>query len=346
MILAKGKNGRIGRMVPGVGLQARVMGAEQADRRGDVYLSTRSIEDDQKYFQAQEDRERAMREAKRMENIALRNARAIQARKHAESVKQFQAAAKFDPMNEKLKKHFAKKNMMGETEAVATSLFDRNSVLNPPADFSSSGGNLELVPGERMTGGDQWSADYRQHLIVGNPLTRDGEYGPAVTDYDRYVGGNDVNQWDTVNIAGGTMLGRYDGQIAPAGMGYNHVQGYRKQRQGVPRGMGGLFDFIPSWDTIQQKATDFATKAGTALITKEEQQLQDQLLKSITGGGPAPTPVTSGGTTTYVVQQPTAVPQYLQQAATQLGVPKWALYTGIGLLGLGTLFLVIKAVKK
>jgi len=310
MILAKNKYGQIGRQIPGVGLNARVKPASMGDDRGSVNISTRSIEADQAKAEAEQKFAQTKNQQDRIRNIAKRIA--TEARKKAEGAKvmQFQKLANIDPMNEKLKAHYARMNGMGESEQVASSL------LRTPADFSQSGGNPQIVASATGKRPISYFADFRQELIVGNPLTRNGEYGPAVTDYDRYVNGVDVNQTDVVEIAGGTILGRLDGQPVPNGMA----------------GMG--FDF--SWDGLVDAASNVISQTGDNLVDNLPDQLAKELQNSLSQGGKVTS--TSGGT--VIVQRPATTAQVVK------GVPNWLLYAGGGLVAVGFLLILVKAVKK
>lgn len=320
MYLAKDHKGNIGRQLPKPGLQASVSKTSMGDRHGQLYLSARSIEEDEKHNAEKERQQRARKEAQRFNRIAER--RAIEAREkiEAQKAKVRQKLAAYDPNTEKLKLHYAKKSTMGETSQTLESLF-----ANPPADFSQSGANPQYVPGERMRD-PVWRADFRDHLIVGNPLTRNGEFGPEITDYDRFVKGVDVNQTDVVEIAGGTMLGRYNDEMAPMGpngRGYN----------GKPRAMG--FDW--SWDGVTDWASDVANQTVDELAAGLPAHLANELKNAVAGGGT----VTQGpGGVVYVTQPGGQVQTFASET-----IPKWALYGGIGLLGVGVLFVMIKALK-
>lgn len=322
MILARGKNGQIGRMIPGQGLQAKVQSASMGERRGNVYLSNESIKEDQAYWDKQENETRAYRQAQAVANIVKRKASELKAQEREAQNRQFQQIAKYDPMNAKLKAFYARQGMMGEDQRVSQSV--------APADFSSSGANPQYVDGVPMTGGNQWRADYRQHLIVGNPLTRDGVYGPAVTDYDRFVQGIDVNQTDVV--AGGTMLGRYDGQIAPAGNG----------RRSLARPhMNGAMGFDWSWGGLLNTVGNTINQTVDNLVDKLPDQLTKELEEVVWAGG-SPPPGPSGGGTVYVNRP---VQGAVNTVSQTIGLPPWAIYTGVGLLGVGVLFIVVKALK-
>ncbi len=334
MILAKDKHGRIGRQMPGFGEEAQIQIAPEAERRGNVYLSHRSIAEDQAHYAHEEQERNALVRAERLRNIVRRNAERIQHENRSREIEAHQGLGAYDANREKLRKHFARKNAMGETESVVDSLF------HLPADFSQSGGNPQFVESDEAKRPIVWRADFRQELVVGNPLTRDGAYGPAITDYDRYLTGVDVNQTDVV--AGGTMLGRYNGSNAPAGMGANPFlmrQPHFKKRlpqSNVPRGMG--FDF--SWGGI----TDWVSGVADQTVDNLTDQLPDQIAKElqqiISGGGDAHVNPATGQ---IVVTRP--VTGVTTTIAQSMGVPPWAIYAGLGLMGVGVLFVLIKAVK-
>lgn len=325
MHLAKSKNGLIGRQIPGVGDEARIQSASLGERRGDLYLSTGSIEADEAYFGEKEARERAFRKAKRVQKIAKAHAERIAQEKAAAKASRSQALSGYDPIATKLQRYFAKRQTMGETAQVLAD-------LQKPADFSSSGANPEYVPGNRMTGGEEWRADFRQHLIVGNVLTRDGEFGPAITDFDRFVNGVDVNQTDVV--VGGTMVGRLDNSSIKTDLVSDGMGGVKVFKRGM-RGMG--FDW--SWSGITDAISNVADQTVDQTLNSLPEQLSKELQDALKGGGTVQS--SSGGT--VVVQRPvTGATTTIQQT---LGIPPWALYTGIGVLGLGLMFVMIKAVK-
>lgn len=344
MHLAK-KNGRISRQIPGQGV--RTANVSMGERRGDLYLSVGSIAGDQAYWDQMDAEAHQTMVHETMAGRARKQMTEQRNQRMREGLKSFQAVAKHDPMNEKLKRHFARQSGMG-----ATSDAVMRTVLPPdPADFSSSGANPQYVNGLMMTGGHQWEADFRQHLIVGNPMTRDGVYGPAVTDYDRYVQGLDVNDTDIVqgaqnsmlspedhglssdesNVAGGTMLGRYNGKVAPQGEGRKHLA---RRRHGPNMG----FDF--SWDGITDALSDVVDQTSDNLVDSLPKTLQAQITAAVGGGGHATTNPATG-----VVTITRPVTGAVNSISQSLGVPPWAIYTGVGLIGVGVLLVVIKALK-
>lgn len=322
MILAKNRNGQIGRQIPGAGLQAKIAEAPVADSRGSVFVSTRSIEADQIKADAETRELQIKRQQERIRNIAKSAAEKAKLESQRQRVVQFQKLAMLDPMNERLKEYFARKRTMGESQSVEASL------LRNPADFSSQGGNPQIVASDSVKRPIAWSADFRQHLIVGNPLTRDGQFGPAVTDYDRFVCGTDVNQENVVEIAGGTMLGRYDGGVMPAGLA-----GRALSRR--PRAMG--FDW--SWDGIVDAASNVISDTGDELVDQLPAQLAKELQSAISQGGTVKS--STGGT--IVVNRPVGT----TTTQTQMigGVPNWVIYAGGGLMAMAFLMIMVKTVK-
>ena len=200
MQLAKDKHGNIGRKIPSQGQEAKIARPVKAEEQSNVYVSQKSV-----MKQEIKDKvEVAKAQAKEQANVAKqkieKEAKQIQEAKKVKEVEKFQQAAKISPTMVALKEFFEKKQSQGETKAVLNALSPA-SLPSAPADFSASGGNVQYVRGNKLaTGGDQWSADYRTQMIVGNPLTRDGVFGPGITDYDRFVKGVDVNQTNIVKI--------------------------------------------------------------------------------------------------------------------------------------------------
>lgn len=326
MILAKGKKGQIGRKIPGVGFDARVAHTPMGEHRGQLYISARSIAADENHYAAKEDEARRINEARKFKRIAIQKAESLQAKKDHQRAVRSQALAGYDPMNEKLRRHFAKSGAMGETEQTIESL-----VANPPADFSQSGANPQYVNSSTPKPVVVYAADFRNTLPVGSPLTRDGSFGPAVTDYERIVSGYDVNQDNVVEIAGGTMLGRYNGSTAPGGTGVNHLKHRTRD------GMGDWWDSITDFTSgVGDKLT---TQAQTTAANAANEALKKELAK-LTGTTVKP-PTTSGGTIVY--QNP--VQGAVNTISQNMGVPQWAIYTGVGLIGVGVLFMIVKAVK-
>ncbi len=334
MILARGKNGKLGRKIPGVGDQARVVEAQMGDRRGSVNVSYGSIEADQAYYGQQEANARAKAQALKLQKIAKRNADEIRIRKNQARLKPFQALSGYSHENELLRRHFSRKKSMGETETAVEGLVGQAPHPSAPADFSSAGANPEYVYGESMPGGKQWRADFRQHRIVGNPLTRDGEFGPMVTDYDRILSGRDVNEDNVVDmpVAGGTMLGRMSG---------GNIKLSKRAGIAGPMGHAGMngpmgFDF--SWDGITDALSDVAGGTVDNVVDSLPDQLAKQLQQAVTGGGK----VSTSGNVINVTRPVTGTVTTISKT---LGLPTWAVYTGAAVIGAGFLLVMIKAVK-
>ena len=377
MNLAKSPDGRIGRQVPHASEEAVVEVAPMASRRGNVYVSAQKIEDDQAYSDQQEAEQRAHMAGLRLMRAKERRAEIaneLEARKKAEN---HQSLAEINPLNTLLTRYFAKQAATPESVKVANSLSHdageareiSRGILQNPADFAADSNKPEIVLANEDKRPISWRADFRQHLMVGNPLTRDGVFGPAVTDWDRFVHGTDVNQEDVVDVAGGTILGRYGGQqmtekwenkeataqeseieatMEKAAKLHSHpaltlwlptidvsrpMPKLPLDQVVAPSGMGWE---MPSWSDI----TDWGGGVLDKTVTKLEDQLPDQLAKelqaAILGGGKA----TTSPTGQITVTRPVAVSS---QASS--GIPSWALYTGLGLAGLGVLLIAVKALK-
>lgn len=208
MHLAKDKDGNIGRKIPSPGPQAKVEKPKIADDRMNLYVSHSSVVKQEAKDKMAEAKALAKEQALVVQKTVQRMAKQIEDKKKSKEVEQYQKASKVDPTMLALKNFYEKKQAEGETKTVLNALSPA-SLPSAPADFSSTGGNVQYVRGNPMTGGQQWRADFRTQLIVGNPLTRDGVFGPAITDYDRFVKGIDINERDVVKVAGNTILGRY-----------------------------------------------------------------------------------------------------------------------------------------
>jgi hypothetical protein len=444
MYLAKNKNGQIGRQVPGVGLQAKIARAPMGAAQRNMFASLSSIAQDQATAVQADLDAKVQARAHTLKTQAAARARQLRMRQSASRAAQMQGPAKFDPMNEALKRHFARQYTMGQTDLTLQSLSSGQDSLAvavygagpsgpnaagpqdysvpvplnsnipsvtgsavmvpinwpippPPANYSSSGGNSDIVPSDESKRPISWAADFRQHLIVGNPLTRDGVFGPSVTDYDRYVNGIDVNQTDVIgmpantsNVAGGTMLGRWNGGTAPQGFGSRAI----RRRRGF--GDDGSDTVDTSSDTVDTSSQtvdtssdttappppapapvaygpepapagyvpptapapaaapapasqDFfsivANSAAKALSPATVNKLASQLASSVVGSkGLIKTPTTS---TPTAATPASTLPAFLQPLSSALpGVPDWAIYAGLGLLGFGAVMLTVKALKK
>lgn len=307
MMLAKRKDGTIGRMVRSMGETAVVEDSPLADRRGDLYLSKSSIAENANYIQqlankkAKEDQVRAEAYASQLQADKIRNAR-MQTQIQSE-----QKAAMFNPMNEALKKHFAIVANKTQTETVASTV---------RADFSD---RTEIRDPNAKPALNQY-ADFRQNRIVGNPLTRDGSYG-VVTDYDRIVRGNEDLP---IRYAGGTMLQ----PLYPGDFGYDQME--TKKTLSSP--MGDI-DWGGMWDSA---VSQIETQVPAVVANAATQAVQEAIM-----------PPKTAPTQTTVIRNITSAPiAAVNSAANSMGVPPFVLYGTMGLLGIGVLALVFKAVKK
>ena len=292
MHLAKDKYGNIGRKIPSSGTESKIQQPMTAEEQTDLYVSQSSVVKQDIKNKLEEAKAQAQESAnfakRKMAQLAKED---IQKQKTAE-VKQYQKASKIDPTQDVLKTYFAKQMSVSETKKVLNDLSPA-SLPAAPANFSASGGNVQYVRGTPVTGGDQWNADFRTQMIVGNPLTRDGVFGPGITDYDRFVKGIDVNQTDVVKIVGGTILGRYQSQDI-------NLSGST---------MGSVSDFFSNLASgvstgISQGTQEALSKLPSQVSTTLSSSLQDMLNKGLAKKNP-------DGTIT-VVRESQAPPTIIQ----------------------------------
>lgn len=317
MNLAKDKYGRIGRKIPGRGFDAQVEPPEAGDRIGNVYLSPSTFEEEEAQ-RSKEEAEQKARKAWQERQKAVQKAKELMARKQHMEITQDRARIQ-NRDQALLADYFQRQMGMSEESKVARSLVT--------ADFSESGADPQIVPvGPEYKG--VWRADYRWEKTVGNPLSRDGEFGLGVTDFDRIVKGDDIHQWNQVNtsrslspqgealrIVGGTMVGKF-----------NDVEGHMNRNQ-----MG--FDW--SWDSISSSVSDLADKTWDQLQSDLPKELAEQIQGEIFGSGGG-----SGQPGTVVVTRP--VYQPVAAASQAMGVPPWAIYAGVGMIGIGLMFMMFK----
>lgn len=333
MNLAKDRFGKIGRQIPGQGLQARTIPSQMGETYGNLYLSEASIEAEQANRIAKANAQKIKARKLKVAQAESRERERVAKAKVAKQVQNYQLGARVNPLAQKLKHHYARQKMMGETAMVATSLYHAPSWQHgttglamktvAPADASGDSANMDIVPYGQNVDPVVWHADFRTHMIKGNPLTRDGVFGPAVTDFDRFVNGQDVNDAriggggnGTEQIAGGTMLGRYQGSRRPTNMG---------------------FDF--SWDGISDAFSNILDQTSDNVVDALPDQLAQELQHAVAGGGS----VQSSSNGTIIVNRPVTG----TTTATMIpGVPNWALYTGIGLMGVGVLFALMNTMKR
>lgn len=389
MNLAKGRNGKIGRHIPGQGLQAKVVGASGPGYSRNLFLTEDQIVADQHYFKAKDQQARSMGRARIERAKRKQLARMQQRRQQSMGVAAYQKLSQVNPMNDKLKLHFARQITMGQSQKVAGQLYHTPSPSGatsgyhakprPPADFSNSGANMHLVPGVAERGSVVWHSDNRMHMIKGNPLTRDGAYGPKVTDYDRFVNGVDVNQsiveGANMTIAGNTMLGRYEGK-SRAYKGYGFPQG-------ASGGFGSMgddidfdyFDDVPSTDEIDFSYFDDPT-VDSSIDYNEIDPLDEADYNTLDEATPESPGFFDKVWTATEVQASKALPALLQQqmlqtlasggkvgttkdgtiVITQPGkpasvlakptmsaVPPMVIYASVGLVALGLLMFFMKS---
>ena len=219
MYLARDKYGNIGRQIPGASFGAEIAQPYAAESPGNVEISSAAQIDYQQKLRRQKYlAHKADRDQKRYAELARVNQAQALSGAQARNIAQFQGPKNYDPVNEKLKAYFARKMQMGSSSSdqVALSVSATSgAVFKPvaPADFSQSGANMHLVPDDHPQETVVWESDFRTHMIKGNPLTRDGKFGPAVTDYDRFVQGTDVNDQSMgrMRVSGNTIYGRREG---------------------------------------------------------------------------------------------------------------------------------------
>ncbi len=247
----------------------------------------------------------------------------------------------------------------------------------PPADFSNSGANMHLVPGDDPHGPYVWHSDNRRHMIKGNPLTRDGEYGPGVTDYDRFVNGVDVNQsvvaGATMPVAGNTMLGRHEGQGRRLGGALGRAYGqmgddsvdfsYFDDVPAAPVDDGGSIvdpsayteDLTSGSSTMPvtgnvaptEAELEAATptspgvfdKVWTAAEVQADKTLPSILQQQMLAALSAGKKVATSGSS-VIISQPGKAPTAI---GTISSIPPVVIYASVGLIGVGLLLLLMKS---
>lgn len=295
MILARSKNGAVGRQVKSVGEKAIVEAPRLAERRSDLYISTRSIDEDEAYWKAQENKARAEYQAQMLRADYEKRAQKLIDDANRKKVLSEQAKKPLSVEDTQVKAYVARTMGLSETEKVSRSIsadFDIN------VEVKEAGKLRPIVP----------RADFRLQSITGNPLTRDGSYG-VVTDYDRFVRGQELDN-DLVPT-GGTML-----------------------RRPMSSEFGFSWDSVTNWlDTTASNTMDqLSTQLPGTLATAAQQEL----IKQIQSGQAAQQ---------VVVQQPVQMPNtYSIQAGQQMisGIPNWALFAGLGMVGIGLMFMIVK----
>jgi hypothetical protein len=267
MYLARGKDGRLGRMVRSLGEHAVVAAAAPVVDQRSVIVSNESIDADNRRESARlinVARAKQMHEARQAE-AARKSAIAFDQKRRQAELQQMHRP--LDRKNEMLKGYFGAQADMSETELVNRSL---------KADFY----DRELVPGEHFDQGS-WGfnvlADYQTNALTGSPVSRDGSFGPS-TDYDRFVYGTELDN-DTVQmpdggdgsmIVGGTMMGRIDGRTIPyRPKSQRGVMSGRswKGRHRYAMGASGLGDDIPVDPSADMQAAIADTGAAPADVS-------------------------------------------------------------------------------
>lgn len=313
MLLAKDKNGRIGRKIPNKGFNAQIEIPPEASHLGDVYLNTNRLEHDERYWKNEEALQIAKAKAREEQEKLKRKALELRSleRNHAIKDQQRKPLSRDQRL---LGNYFRRQMGLTEQEKVARSLVT--------ADFSQSGADPQIIPVPDEYKG-VWAADYRWEKVIGNPLSRDGVFGPGVTDYDRIVKGSDIHQWNEPTVVGGTQLGVYNDEVK-----------FAKNNQ--LSGFGSLFDDLSDWaSSVYEGALEIADETLSeirAQLPEELKKLTNTELKKLLASQGQP------GVPTISIPRYTTVPAAAQNQ-------NWVMYAGLGLLGLGVLFIGIKALK-
>ena len=296
MRLARMANGQVGRVLRSMGEQAVIENPSKADYSSSTDLDLSTLDQDQNYWRNVEAQNKAQIMANQELNRARNEALKAQFNETQESIKASQKIP-LDPTQEKIKNYLIKQKNQTESE---------RTVLRLKPDFY----DRESIPVGFEQGMSLRSGDYRQNDIMGNPLTRDGQYGP-VTDYDRFVEGGELDN-DIVQVVGGTMLRR----LPP-----RPQMGRKSSKK-----MSGMGDF---W-------SDLLTNT-TAQLTE---QVPEALVANLVGQLNPPPPPTN--TVTTIIRAPAIA---VNSAARKLGVPPWVIYSAFGVLA-GSLVLVLVKSKK
>lgn len=194
MHLARSKNGTIGRKIRSMGENAVIEAPAQGEHQTNVQVNYGSLAKDEMYWKEKEKKfqEKLLKAQEQGKNKARLQEKAFRAFQN--SALQAQALISINPIEDALKKKFAREAISSQSANVVASLkpdfYDRELVPAPQEGIKSG-----VVP-----------ADYYMTKIVGNPLTRDGKYG-SVTDFDRIVRGEELDNAD-VRVVGGTMVRR------------------------------------------------------------------------------------------------------------------------------------------
>jgi hypothetical protein len=314
MILARNKNGQIGRKTRSMGEAAVVSLPTQAAHTANVILDPNTLDKNQKYWN---DRELAFK--KNLE-IAAHKANVISAQKKAELKKLEKQALKMqkqtviNPLENALKIQFALQAKSPQSARVVESL---------KADFYDR--ELVPVPAERIPTGVR-SPDFAIYHVRGNPLTRDGEFG-VVTDFDKIVSGQELDNTN-VQLVGGTMVRKLP-STRPAHSQMGSLKAHNSNKQ-----MGWEWTDVGNW------FTDVGSQTADQLATQLPKELANQLNQQLFP--PNVNPQTGQVTVYQPVQAPTS---YVNSAAQSMNVPPAVIYGAMGLMGVGVLLVLVKSLK-
>lgn len=319
MILAKGRDGRIGRMVRSMGMEAVVDPALHACHTRSVIVSENSILEDDQRAQDAEIRQRAKLESKRLQRTAARIAREKEFRdgRAFTEKRRHEAQLAKDRENMKWSKHFARVNGMSEDEKVAKSVV---------SDFSI----YEMVQDKRPLRPINRRADFDIMQLTGNPMLRNETIFQPARDWERFVKGDELNNdriTDVGAVVGGTMLGRYEGQDV-------NLSQKTRRRISKAKGMGDEPGF---WDQLWSQTQAEILKQAPQAIIQAEIAKQQQYIQ------PSPVPVALPSQIPAATL-PAANP--VARAAQTMGVPTWALVSVVGLMGVGVALVGYKMLAK
>jgi hypothetical protein len=335
--LAKNSRGQIGRHVRSFGEEAQIEIPPGAARTGTVEVSARSIEQDQQYWQEMDRRAQAEAEARiTRARFERASARAAEDQRRA-LIESQQVPATYNLEEEKLKRYFARNMGMSESERTARSV---------RADFTIN----EMIPGNPKRPMNIRS-DYRQMEIVGNPLTRDGSYG-VTTDYDRFVRGTELDN-DLVPVPQSSTLLRAKNNGNGGFSGPNGEPLYRprpsESLRRSPRAQMGYDEEDPFAADLEEEESNWFERLFESTAEQFQEQAPEAVARAatqtavaqITGQRPpAPQTIYQTGPASYLPMQ-SQVARYAQSS----GVPPWAIYSVVGLLGVGVLITAVKMLK-
>jgi len=313
MYLGINKNGQVGRITRNIGETAIIAETHAVDALRDVGLNPRSILQQSKEMRESEVLKRkrdSERKAKR------RSQEAADFKEQSRRVKLMQAqqaTAKHNPDEEKLRTYFAMQSKLTESEKTTRRM---SADFNINDEVRDSGQKRPVVP----------RADFQIERLTGNPLTRNGAYGP-VSDFDYIVKGRDVN--DRTVLVSGTMYRRDRHFKAVPQMGFLQTLSPDATSPDAPSSgswWGGV------WNT-------FYDTAATQLENEAKKALEREIANAI---NPPQNPPTQH----VVVHQPVQPGSVaVGNVAAQLGVPPMVVYAAGGMFAVGFLALMYKLVK-